>query len=134
MKKYFVVLLLALSSFAYADFKKGVACYRSGDYSCALREYKAAAKQGEAPSQYNLGLMYNNGQGVRQDYAKGMKWYRKAAGQGHANAQFNLGTMYEYGQGVRQNKKTAKEWYGKACDGERQSGCDAYRDLNEKGH
>jgi TPR repeat protein len=46
------------------------------------------------------GLMYDKGQGVRQDHAAAASWYRKAAEQGIANAQFNLGIMYDNGEGV----------------------------------
>ncbi|MDG6894815.1 tetratricopeptide repeat protein [Volucribacter amazonae] len=77
-----------------------------------------------------MGLIYANGQGVRQDYFKAVEWYNKAAEQGHATAQNNLGIMYQYGKGVRQNLSEAKEWFGKACDNGLQQGCDLYRELN----
>ena len=70
-----------------------------------------AADQGNADTQYNLGLMYNNGIGVTQDYAEAMKWYRKAADQGNAKAQSNLGLMYDNGQGVTQDYVQAHMWY-----------------------
>jgi TPR repeat protein len=34
----------------------------------------------------NLGLLYENGQGVAQDYAKAREWYQKAAELGEVNA------------------------------------------------
>ena len=40
-----------------------------------------AAEQGLVQAQYNLGDMYEQGQGVRQDYAEAFRWYRKAAEQ-----------------------------------------------------
>ena len=89
-----------------------------------------AAEQGYAKAQFNLGLIYYNGQGVRQDYTQAVQWYRKAAEQGDAKAQYNLGVMYDNGQGVRQNYKIAKEWFGKACDNGLQQSCDAYRTLD----
>ena len=52
------------------------------------------ADQGDAFAQYDLGVMYANGQGVPQDYAQAVAWYRKAADQGNAAAQTNLGVMY----------------------------------------
>jgi TPR repeat protein len=36
-----------------------------------------------ASAPYNLGLMYYNGKGVRQDYAEAVKWYLLAAEQGN---------------------------------------------------
>ena len=66
-----------------------------------FRETLQAAAQGNAAAQHNLGVMYENGEGVRQDDAEAVRWYRQAAEQGVAQAQFNLGVMYENGQGVR---------------------------------
>ncbi|WP_425413702.1 tetratricopeptide repeat protein [Neisseria perflava] len=63
-----------------------------------------------------------------------MQWFGRAAEQGHAKAQYNFGVMYANGEGVRQNYKIAKEWFGKACDNGIQLGCDAYRELNQKGY
>ncbi|OLP04663.1 tetratricopeptide repeat protein, partial [Rhodoferax antarcticus] len=64
-------------------------------------------KQGLADAQSNLGVMYENGQGVSQDYKEAVKWYRLAAEQGNANAQSNLGVMYFNGQGVSQSRVVA---------------------------
>ena len=66
----------------------------------ALKWYRKAANQGDARAQYNLGLVYTDGQGVAQDYAEAANWYRLAAGQGHFIAQYNLGLMYADGKGV----------------------------------
>ena len=99
-----------------------------------MQWYRKAAKQGDAEAQYNLGGMYVQGRGVRQDDAQAVQWYRKAAEQGQAEAQYNLGVMYEEGQGVSTNRKVAKEWFGKACDNGKQLGCDAYRELNQQGY
>ena len=99
-----------------------------------FKEMLQVAEQGNAVAQFNLGLMYDKGQGVRQDYAQAVQWYRKAAEQGLAEAQYNLGVMYAKGEGVRQNYKIAKEWFGKACDNGLQQGCKAYRVLNQAGY
>ena len=56
-----------------------------------------AANKGHARAQFNLGEMYENGRGVKQDSKEAVRWYRKAAGQEHASAQFNLGVMYYHG-------------------------------------
>ena len=99
-----------------------------------FQETLQAAEQGNAQAQFNLGWMYANGEGVRQDPVQAVQWYRKAAEQGLAEAQYNLGVMYAKGEGVRQNYKIAKEWFGKACDNGLQLGCDAYRKLNQAGY
>tara|TARA_R110002153_G_scaffold124560_1_gene271124 strand:- start:384 stop:839 length:456 start_codon:yes stop_codon:yes gene_type:complete len=68
------------------------------------------AEQGDADAQYNLGVMYDNGQGVPQDFKQAVKWYRKAAEQGYADAQYNLAIRYYKGQGVIQSNKQSYIW------------------------
>ena len=66
--------------------------------------------------QFNLGILYNNGQGVPQDYVEARKWFLKAAEQRHALAQFNLGVLYDFGQGGLQDYAEARKWYLKAAE------------------
>ena len=47
----------------------------------AEQEVRAKAEQGIAETQYNLGIKYENGIGVRKDDNEAVKWYRKAAEQ-----------------------------------------------------
>ena len=65
---------------------------------------KAAAEQGDADAQFNLGLMYDAGEGVPQNYTEAARWFRMAAEQGFADAQLNLGYMYDTGRGVPQKR------------------------------
>ena len=119
MKKVFVLFYMLVSLVFASD--------------SSFDEVLAKAKQGVAEAQFNLGVMYANGQAVRQDYKKAFEWYSKAANQGYAEAQYNLGVMYKKGHGVRQDLKKAKEYFGLSCDSGFQLGCDAYRELNERG-
>ncbi len=80
-----------------------------------IAELRARAEQGNARAQFNLGNMYNGGDGVVQDYKQALFWYRKAADQGNARAQFNLGNMYNGGDGVVQNYVQAHKWYNLAA-------------------
>jgi TPR repeat protein len=133
MKKIVIAFLL-LAGLAYAGaLENGVKAYEYGNYKEAAKWYKKAADQGFALAQYNLGVMYVKGLGVRQNYKEAVKWFKKAADQGHASAQNNLGVMYVKGQGVRQDKSKAKMLFGQACNNGLQLGCDYYRILNEQG-
>lgn len=58
------------------------------------------AEAGDAKAQYDLGRMYEGGEGVPKDAAKAVEWLQKAAAQGHADAQALLGRMYARGEGV----------------------------------
>lgn len=110
-----VLALLLTVPAAAQDFLKGMEAYWEGDYAAALQEFRPLAEQGDATAQYNLGLMYYDGEGVPQDYAEAVKWYRLAAEQGRALAQHNLGVMYDKGQGVPQDYVQAHMWFNLAA-------------------
>ena len=89
----------------------GLVAYSRKDYATAVKLIRPLAEQGDADAQTNLGIMYNNGQGVLHDYVEAVEWFRKAAEQGHVGAQVNLSFMYEKGQGVLQDDAEAAKWY-----------------------
>ena len=127
----FVIAGNVYAETAKEKFSRAIQYTEQQNYQAAFTIFKELAEQGNASSQFNLGLMYKQGKGVSQDYHQAVKWYQKAAEQGHAKAQFHLGAMYILGQGVRQNDASAKIWFGKACDNGHQDACDFYRKLNE---
>ena len=45
----------------------GLDAAQKGDFATALREWTPLAEKGDAIAQYNLGLMYRQGQGVKKD-------------------------------------------------------------------
>ena len=48
-------------------------------YDLALKYCTPAAEQGDPEAQYYLGVMYDNGLGIKQDFFKAFEWYQKAA-------------------------------------------------------
>jgi len=56
------------------DFQDATDAYERKDYKEAVKLYRLSAEQGDAEAQYNLGLMYDEGQGVPQDYKEAVKW------------------------------------------------------------
>ena len=62
------ILLGSMGVSASADFQKGLTAAQNGDFATALRQWTPLAKKGDAVAQFNLGLMYRNGNGVPQDY------------------------------------------------------------------
>src|SRR5438105_15241552 len=89
-----VILTLSLAAPApAASLEDAVAAYRKGDYANALQLYRPLAEQGLAVAQFNVGLMYDMGQGVLQNHGEAMKWYRLAADQGRPDAQYQLGHL-----------------------------------------
>ena len=73
-----------------------------------------AAEQGHVDAQFNVGLVYNRGEGVPKDAAKAVEWWIKAAEQGHASAQYNVGWAYRYGEGVPEDMVLAYAWFNLA--------------------
>jgi TPR repeat protein len=65
---FITTLALTLTTAHAADFQKGLDAYNRGDDATALKEWQPLAEQGYAGAQYNLGLIYTNGQGVPKDY------------------------------------------------------------------
>ena len=80
-----------------------------------ISDLRSKAEQGDAEAQYNLGMLYYEGHGVRQDYATARHWWEQAAAQGTALAQYRLGVLYQKGRGVPQDDATAREWFEKAA-------------------
>ncbi len=81
--------------------------YQRGDYAAAYWEWLRMAEEGDAEAQYNLGILYDLGQGVAQSMVKAASWYRKSAEQGFTAAQYNLAVSFANGDGVPQNNVLA---------------------------
>ena len=107
-------LLLGSGVAVAADFSVGLQAAQSGDFKTALAEWTPLAEQGNAMAQFNLGAMYDFGDGVPENDKTAVKWYTLAAEQGYAIAQRYLGAMYDFGDGVPENDKTAVKWYNLA--------------------
>ena len=77
MKRILISILLCLGVFFSPAFAQ----------DSALLE---RAQAGNAEAQYNLGVMYANGDGVKQSEGRATYWYCKAAEQGNKTAKNNL--------------------------------------------
>ena len=84
--------------------------------SCKTDDTHKFAEEGDPTAQYELGIMYQNGEGVPQNYSKAVKWFRKAAEQGDSNAQYRLGLKYSVGHGVPQDYSEAAKWFYKSAE------------------
>ena len=103
---------LCLSSVALPapPLEQGIAAYKSGEETKAIKILQPLAARGDAQAQYYLGLSY--------EYSPvAVKWFRKAADQGHAKAQYFLYTQYRDGIGVTQDSVQASKWLQRAAAG-----------------
>ena len=71
LQKICFVLLLGTFSSVY-----GGDCF---DEVSDIDDCRVKAEQGDSVAQFNLGVLYCNGQGVIQNYKEAVKWYRKSA-------------------------------------------------------
>ena len=87
-----VSVVVGIPVWAGAD--EAMQAYDRGDYATAFREWLPRAQQGSVEAQYNLGLLYAQGQGVPQDAGQAIQWFRRAADQGYApiGARISMGT------------------------------------------
>jgi TPR repeat protein len=113
---------------AAADFSAGLNAYEKKDYATAAKEWRALAEKGDAPSQFNLGLLYVDGLGVPQDYTQAATWFERSAQQDYEKAQLNLGAMYGAGRGVKRDYVQAYKWLN-VCAAKGDQKCVAQRDL-----
>src|SRR5208337_1574038 len=105
----------AMIPIACAGFDEAVAAYDRGEFAAAYEEFKSLAEQGDADAQWNLGMMYYNGEGVEQDCVEAMKWFQKSVEQGDVDSQLGLGWMYANGKGIPQNLVLAHKWLNEAA-------------------
>lgn len=85
------------------------------DVEEAANWFREAAIQGVPGAQYNLGVLYERGLGVRQDETRALLWYHSAAEQGHPLAQYNLGILYAAGRAVPLSYAEAAVWFERAA-------------------
>ena len=114
-----ILLVLCFAAPARAEVSAGVAAglldFRKGRMAEAYQAFSAAAVAGDAQAACFLGVMYDTGEGVRQDGAEAVEWYRRAAALGDPVAMFNVGVSYDAGNGVPRDHRAAAGWYGRAA-------------------
>ncbi len=91
-------------------------CASTGVSSKQIEDLRIKAEQGNPASQFQLGVAYDQSQGVTRNLSEAASWYRKAADKGYAVAQNSLGSLYQYGEGIPQDNKEAMLWYKKAAE------------------
>ena len=65
------------------------------DFDKALELFQRAAELGDASSDYNIGIMYDLGSGVKVDKRKAVHYWELGAMRGCEDARYNLGVLAE---------------------------------------
>jgi TPR repeat protein len=80
-------------------YKSAIESPRSANLEEVFDLYARSAELGNAIAQYNLAMMYSNGESVYVDYQQAVYWFKKSAQQEFAPAQYRLGEMYYFEKG-----------------------------------
>src|SRR5574344_645866 len=83
-------------------------------YTEAFPYCEKACNLNEGNGCHNLGVLYNNGYGVKQDYQQAKTYYEKACNLNEGKGCYKLGILYKKGQGVKQDYQQVKTYYEKA--------------------
>ncbi len=81
--------------------------FEQGGYEEVYKALVARAERGDAAEMVSIGLLYQRGEGVKQDYEKAMDWYLKAFSKGNADAYNYIAACYRDGLGVPRNLEIA---------------------------
>ncbi|MGC1520206.1 MAG: TonB family protein [Steroidobacteraceae bacterium] len=84
-----LALLLCLSSSSFcarADLYSASVAYKKKDYADAFREFRELAELGQPRAQFNLAVMYANGEGTTVSYTSAHAWASLARANGDPNA------------------------------------------------
>lgn len=92
------------------------------DYAAAHAIYLSLANQNDAKACYNLGLMYQDGDGVAKNMDEAVKWYTKSAELNYKEAQYMLASLVfqrqiqsiSYPQAVTYYEQAAKQGHVKS--------------------
>ncbi len=97
-------------------FSTGLAAYNNGNYQQALRIWRPMAEAGHILAQYNLGVAYARGLGIKRDILVATYWWERSAVQGNHDASYNLGLVYARGDGgITRNMARAAHWWQQAA-------------------
>lgn len=89
---------------------------RMNEISDKIELWMKAAELGNAEAQYEIGVAYYNGTGVKQSYNKAYGWFVKSAKQDNMYAQYMLGNCYHYGYGTNTDFERAIKLYRKSAN------------------
>uniref|UniRef100_U9STP2 HCP-like protein n=1 Tax=Rhizophagus irregularis (strain DAOM 181602 / DAOM 197198 / MUCL 43194) TaxID=747089 RepID=U9STP2_RHIID len=78
---------------AEREYSNGIRIGTDIDKQKAFELYQESANFGNSSAQYNLALMYENGEGIKKDINQATYWYNKSAEQGDQGAQNKLNKL-----------------------------------------
>ena len=109
-------LLIFPVSLLAGPLEDGHDAFDNQQYSRAYEIWLPLAEKDNAEAQYNIGLLYMKGNGVKKSERTALYWFTRAGEQGMADAQYNAGVMFYEGKGVHPDRSSAMEWWQLAAN------------------
>ncbi len=106
MHKKIVFSLLCSTFFispAFAGMKEAMEFFEQKKYNQAFEEFSYLSDEGDNIASFHMGLLYENGWGVKQSFAKAAEYYNQSYSTGNPMAASKLGTLFVTGQGIEKN-------------------------------
>jgi TPR repeat protein len=91
--------------------QEGARYFQKADYSGALAAWRPLADKGHPVAQNNLGILYLDGKGVKQNTSEALRYLSLSAASGSSLGQNNLGGLYREGKGVPRDYSKAAQWF-----------------------
>ncbi|CAC9591010.1 TETRATRICOPEPTIDE REPEAT FAMILY PROTEIN [Bathymodiolus heckerae thiotrophic gill symbiont] len=98
-----------------ADLSSGITAFDTKNFTMAYQLLAPLAAQGNAESQWRLGMMQMNGLGMVENQPLGLENFILAAAQDHVFAHHMIGVAYMTGEGVEKDILKSIEWFEKAA-------------------
>ena len=110
--KLFFLIFVIYSSMALANQnQKGSQALENKEYDKALFYLSYEANLGDDRAQYNLGIIYKKGLGLKANDNEAFRWFFLSADQGNILANYALGNAYSKGEGINKNYLLAFKSY-----------------------
>lgn len=107
---------------------------KAKNYPQAFRFYTKACDGGMMGACNDLGVLYQNGLGVRQDGAQALELYVRACDGGVGLGCENVGALYDFGNaGIKKDLIKARNYYTKGCELDNASACFNLAIMYEEG-
>ncbi len=117
--KYFIFVFTLIPVCVYSNdnyFDLGKEQHKQGNYSKAKQYYEKACELNIKEACNGLGLLYFDGDGVKQDRTQAVSYFKKACELEYGEACGILGLLYLDGDGVKQDRTQAVNYFKKACE------------------
>jgi len=131
LNKIIFIVFLVTSLFG-DNYKKALEAYYKRDFNSTLKLLKPLIDNEDPRAQYQLGVMYRYGKGVKEDYQASRKLFKKAfitnqkiacgsyflgmcQGKGNAEAQNDLGEAHLRHHWAERDEDKAADWFKKAA-------------------